>query len=340
MNNKLIFTFFIIIHFVFSQSIDKIFIKANEYDKIMIQEVEPYLNSIKSSRYFKGEENKNIYYQIYKINNPKGGIVISHGFGEFIDKYNELIYYLTKNGYDVYAFEHRGYSRSDRVGQNSQQVQIEDYNYYINDLKKFLDEKVIINHENKLFFFGHSMGAVIGTLFLEKYPKYFEKAVLSAPMFEINLSKRPKFLVKAYSGLKVFLNSGTDFAPGESPYSSEYNFLNSNTTSKERYDYGYKKIINNSSFQNGGASIKWLNEALKMTKEINKKKNIYKIKTRILVFQAGNDIWVNLDAQNNFVNNALNAKLIKFSEAKHEIYRENDSILLEYMNELLEFYNN
>lgn len=339
MIKKLLLILFLFFNVVFSQSIDEIFIKDSQYEKNMLEQVEPYLDSIKEFGYFKGEKSKNIYYQIYKVNNPKAGVVISHGFGEFIDKYNEIIYYLTKSGYNVYVMEHRGHSRSDKIGENTEQIQVEDYNYYADDLKIFLDEKVIIGQEKKLYLFGHSMGGTIGVLFLEKYPEYFEKAVLSTPMLEINLGKKPKSLVKTYTGLKVALNKGMDFAPGEKAYTGQYNFLNSNTNSKERYDYGYKKLVNNICFQNGGASIKWLDEALKMTKEINKKKNISKIKANILIFQAGNDVWVDSEAQNEFAKKSSVIKLIKFSDAKHEIYRESDGVLLKYMNDLLEFYD-
>ena len=40
--------------------------------------------------------------------------------------------------------------------------------------------------EQKLFLFAHSMGGAIGADFLEEYPEYFNSAILSAPMFQVN----------------------------------------------------------------------------------------------------------------------------------------------------------
>lgn len=40
------------------------------------------------------------------------------------------------------------------------------------------------------------MGGGIGSLFLERYPKYFDAALLNAPMMEIDTGKVPSFFSK------------------------------------------------------------------------------------------------------------------------------------------------
>ena len=83
--------------------VTNIFCSNYGQDEDIIKEVERKLNVKKESGYFKGCNNISIYYEKFIVENEKGSIVISHGFTEVIDKYNEIIYYFKKNGYSVFA---------------------------------------------------------------------------------------------------------------------------------------------------------------------------------------------------------------------------------------------
>lgn len=335
---KKILLFLLIFIFSFSEEISNSFIKEAEYQVQMTTEVKPYLNQKKISGKFKGTKNKKLYYENFIIKNPKASIVLVHGFGESIEKFYELIYYFTQNGYSVYALEHRGHSHSDRFSKKSQ-IYIDDYNYYIDDLKLFIDNYVL-PYSKKNYLFAHSMGGGIGTVFLERYPDYFEKAILSTPMLEINLGKAPKFIAKSYTKIGLLLDKGEELAPGETPFKSEYNLEKSSTSSKERYEYYYKKTLDNPYLQNGGASIKWLEESLALTEEATKVSNIKKIKTKTLLFQAGKDTYVKPKGQNKLAKYSDKVSIVYISNSKHEIYREVDSILHPYLYTVINFYNN
>ena len=337
---KNILLLFILLSFtVFGNENKNQFIKEIDFEKTMVEKVEPYIESIKKSGFFLGEKDKEIYFETFEVDNSKGAIVLVHGFGEYIEKFYELIYYLTKEGYSVYALEHRGHSHSAKLNSNKSQVYVEDYNYYVNDLKKFIDSEVIPKN-NKMYLFAHSMGGGIGTLFLERYPDYFEKAILNAPMLQIDLGVAPKFVAKSYSRLNILIGRGDVYAPGEKPYNDIYDFESSSTSSKVRYDYYYKKVLNNPSLQNGGGALKWLNEIIKITEEATNPTNIKKIKTDVLLFQAGNDSYVKPKGQDKLAENSTKVTLIKISNSKHEIYRERDSILHPYLYTVINFYNN
>ena len=58
-----------------------------------------------------------------------------------------------------------------------------------------------------------------------------------------------------------------------------------------------------------------------------------------MLFQAENDDLVKPGGQNTFAENAVNCTLVKVSGAKHEIYRESDSILQPYLKQVLNFYS-
>ena len=158
-------------------------------------DVEPYLRSYESEGYIESYDKAAIYYRTYRNPQAKAGVVISHGFCEFAEKYMEVIYYFLKGGYSVYVPEHRGHGYSDRFVPEGDKVHIEDYEQYVQDLHFFIKNIVEPAEERKILF-CHSMGGTIGVRYLEKFPLTFDAAVLSAPMLGMNTGKYPKWLAK------------------------------------------------------------------------------------------------------------------------------------------------
>ena len=99
-------------------------IQENEYLDTMKNEVEPYLKAHCREGYIPGAEDiyheKNgiigkIHVKRYLADDPKGVVVISHGFTEGAPKYEEMIYYFLQAGYHVYMPEHMGHGQSYRL---------------------------------------------------------------------------------------------------------------------------------------------------------------------------------------------------------------------------------
>lgn len=315
-------------------------IKDAYFQWYMNTKVEPYIFKYREGSFFKGKNNLNIYYEKYINEANERAIVISHGFTEYIEKYHELIYYFLKNNYNVYIMEHRGQGRSARLGKDKRQVDVEDYNYYVEDFKKFLDEVVVVKEKETIYLYAHSMGGAIGALFLQRYPNYFEKAILSSPMFTIRFGRLPNFIASLFIKIKNTLTSGRSYAPTTDFEIDEYNFEDSSSSSKNRYSYYHLLLRTYNDIQLGGPSINWVNEMLKLTKEIRKKENIKKIETPILLFQAENDKLVRRRGQNKFAKHSPYVDLIFMKDSKHELYREEDTILGEYLNKIFYFLNN
>ena len=322
-------------------SLNEIFISEENYADEMQQVVEPYLSNLEENGYIEGQEGIDIFYKKYILEDAVGSIVISHGFTEVIDKYNEIIYYFLKNGYSVFAMEHRGHGRSGYLGKDTSQIYVEDYNYYILDLKKFIDEIVVPDSGDKdLFLFAHSMGGGIAAKFLQDYPQYFDAAVLTGPMMEVNTGSFPKFIARPITWVMANFGLGYLYAAGEKPYTDEYDFEGACTSSEARYSYTYNNITNNELLPRGGASYMWLNESFKLTKEITKKDNAEKIEIPVLLFQAEQDVYVLPGGQNAFASYAKNCELVHIKGAQHEMYRESDEILKPYLEKILNFYKN
>lgn len=90
----------------------------------------------------------------YKNINAEFTIIYSHGNAENISELSSFFEDLSSRGFNVLAYEYRGYGKSD--GKATEQNVYEDaetaYNYLINN-QKILPEKIIV--------FGHSLGGAV-----------------------------------------------------------------------------------------------------------------------------------------------------------------------------------
>jgi lysophospholipase len=355
-NFKILLTLFLLIFQLFSgisyfnkiawaeeteSSLDNIYISENNYTEDMEKTVEPYINGRLESGYVDGDEGVKLYYEKYKVDNPKGNIVLCHGYTENLERYHELIYYFMKNGYNVFGIEHRGHGRSGTLGiEDKTQLNVGNFNQYVTDFKVFMDEVVMPNNDGKkMLLFAHSMGGAIGTKFLEDYPDYFNGAVLNAPMLEVHTGNIPKFLADIIVSFQVAIGNGGKYVIGKGPYTSQYNPDKIGTSSVKRYEYSHNITDKNEELQRGGASYNWTSEAFKATKEIIKKDNASKVEIPVLLFQAGKDTYVKPEGQNKFAEGAKNCKIIKIDDSRHEIYLEKDEIQKPYLEQVLDFYD-
>lgn len=316
------------------------YISEKNYEENMKNIVEPYVASYRKSGYIDGMSNVKLYFEDYIVDNPKGNIVISHGFGEFAEKYTELIYYFLKESFSVFIIEHRGNARSQRFGKDKSQISVDHFDNYIEDFKKFIDEIVIHNSNNKkLLMFAHSMGGGIGTAFLEKYPGYFKGAVLSSPMHEINTGKYPRIVATVVSSVLTAFGKGQEYLPGQKPYTGIKKFPSRTTHSKNRWDYQSKLIRENEAFHTGGSSARWYYEAMKADRKMLKRKNVEKVKIPVILLQAELDTHVMPEGHLKFAKNAVNCNILIVKGSKHESFYEEDNIEFHVIDKILDFYN-
>ncbi len=90
----------------------------------------------------------------------------------------------------------------------------------------------------------------------------------------------------------------------------------------------------------GGVTNRWLYEAIKANQYAKKYSNIKKIKTPILLFQAGDEQWVKNRSQNRFcklLNRHGHCTKVYIKQSKHEIFNEIDEVRTEFMNNLFNF---
>ena len=148
-------------------------IQENEYLDTMKNEVEPYLKAHCREGYIPGAEDiyheKNgiigkIHVKRYLADDPKGVVVISHGFTEGAPKYEEMIYYFLQAGYHVYMPEHMGHGQSYRLTADPSLVHIDIWKRYVRDFLKVCHEIKRAYPKLPVNLLAHSMGGAIGVI--------------------------------------------------------------------------------------------------------------------------------------------------------------------------------
>ena len=320
-----------------SKSENSFYIDESNYESSMRHIVIPYLDQYRSTGYFTEPEGAKLYYEQYLLPDAKAHIAISHGFTEFTHKYQEVIYYFLKSGYSVSIMDHRGHGYSDRLTNDPYLVQIDSFDTYVSDFKTFMDQVVKPSAKDMpCYLYAHSMGGAIGALFLETYPGYFDKAILTSPMLEINSGSIPMAIAKPFTKLALLTGFDEAYLVGHSPFTGIPDFSSSCTSSEARYDYAFSQRINEPRFQTFAGCYNWFLEATKATDQATK--NAARVEIPVLVFQSGMDTLVKDNGQNIFVNQAPNASLIRVEHAKHELYGAQNEVLIPYFNTVLDFY--
>ncbi|HZK86450.1 MAG TPA: alpha/beta hydrolase [Syntrophomonas sp.] len=133
---------------------------------------------IENTGNFVGLDNTQIYYHSWKVDRPRGIIVIVHGIGEHSGRYGNLIKTLADAEISIYALDHRGHGHSE-----GKRGHINAFAEYTDDLKTLFK---LINTENQdlpIILLGHSMGGVIACQYALLYPHDLSGLILSSAGF-------------------------------------------------------------------------------------------------------------------------------------------------------------
>ena len=322
--------------------------EAEKFEPYMKTVVRPWLQDHVEDGQFPGWDGKLIHFYRAKNPSPKGIIVMLHGFCGFFGKYHEVLYNFYEEGYSIYFLELRGHGLSYRPVSSPSMVDVGDFDEYVEDLKSFLDTIVIPDQTETsdlpdytalpLFLYDHSMGGCIATLFLEKYPDIFQAAVLSSPMIDINFGSTPRWKVNLTALGTKLLGWNDRYVPGQGDFDGKPYFEESGASCRERYDYSFRlRLAPESQGANtmNGSSCRWARASLRAIRRLWKDKS--SLTMPLLILQAGKDTYVDNQAENRLRNEVRNALLIRFPEAKHEIFNSEGKTLEKYYKVIFRF---
>lgn len=303
----------------------------------MRRTVEPYLSKHGKDGFMRSYDGTRIYYRIYDPGEPRGRVVLVHGFCEFIEKYNEMVYYFLQKGYAVYMIEMRGHGNSQRSVTDFGKVHVRSFTEYVKDLHEFV-RRMVPKDDLPRFLFGHSMGGAIAAMYLEHYPRDFRRAVLSSPMMRLRAGKFPYALAVRLTESAMRRGHGSDYAYGQHSFADALDFESSCFRSRARYRYIFEKRRRNILYQTSGATFGWLSAAFACTDKIREISEVSKIKIPVLVMASGDDNMVYTEYTEGFARALPNGEYVCFPNARHEIFHSGEEDRKEFYGRLFAFY--
>jgi len=123
-----------------------------------------------------------LFTQQWSMPNPRAVVLIVHGYGEHSGRYGHVARALRSTGAAVFAYDQRGYGRSD-----GQRAYIDTFDRYLDDLQLVIDHVQRRAPDVPLYLFGHSMGGAVVLLYaLGCRTREINGLILSSPAIEVN----------------------------------------------------------------------------------------------------------------------------------------------------------
>lgn len=312
-----------------------------EYKTKMEQVIDPFLNQYRREFYLEREAGKQLFCLSFRLPNPKGIMLISHGFTENEMKYKEVFYCFLKQGYSVYFLEHAGHGRSYRMVEDLSMVYVDRFGRYVKDFLLLAHLAKGENPGKPLYLFGHSMGGGIAAAVVTREPKLFEKVILSAPMIRLYSAKHPWREVKLLVRGACAAGKRKDYVMGYGPYEGPKPLERTSSMREDQNNYYQEIRTEEPLFQTNGASYGWMHMAIRLHRYLMKKAP-GRIRIPVLLFQAEKDHLVSNNSQEKFILKLreagnLNAKLVRVPEAKHEVFNGTKEIRTVYWRKVFRF---
>ena len=319
-------------------SMEKGFISSADYAAGMKEQVLPYIEERRQNKELTALDGANLYTSFFTADEPKGTVMLLHGFTENIEKFSEVIFAFLKEGYSVLCYDQRGHGRSYRY------PGVESYDItHVGHFEDYLkDAELVYNSWMKdavkpLILMGHSMGGAVAALILERGILPFDKAVLTSPMVAPATGGFPAWTGDLICRAAILAGKGKKRIFLSKPYTGEEKFEDSCANSRERFDW-YDEIKRTTPvFQNSSPTYRWTKESIGVTRNILAKGQPEKVRIPVLILQASDDNTVEGAPQEALAKRLAKGRLVRIENARHEIYRSVDEVCGKWWKEITDF---
>ena len=309
-----------------------------EYEAAMNGRVFPYLASVHQELTVPAYDGASLACAVFTADHAAGTVLLVHGFTENYYKYSELIFSLLHEGFSVLAYDQRGHGKSWRKAglSDTGDTHVDHFSDYIADLETVCDQ-LLPDLPKPWMVFGHSMGGAVVSLFLEKHPEVFSRAVLSSPMIAPNLSGVPYPVAAGICHTARFLGKGARRMFISKPYHGPEDFTTSCATDPVRFAWYDQVKVSHPEYQNSSPTYTWTLEAMRVTKRILAEGAPESIQCPVILFSADQDFSVLPEPQKQFIARVKGGKRIFVPGSRHEIFRSANDVLFPWWHTVLTF---
>lgn len=314
-----------------------------EFARRMEDTVRPALEARGETLWLEREPGRKIYCLHYRSDCSRGVVVISHGFTESAEKFQEPAYYFVSMGYDVFVPDHCGHGHSYRLTEDLSLVHVDSYMRYVSDLLFVAELAQASQPELPLYLYGHSMGGGIAAAAAAAEPRRFQKIILTSPMIRPATAGIPWPVARAVTDLCCLFGKTEDYVMGQHAYTQLEQFEHSASLSEERFNWHRDIRHPEPLYHTNGASYGWLREAIRLSGWLQKEA-WRRIEAPVLLFQAERETFVINREQERFVEKLNSggavcpaARLVRVPNSKHEIYNSRTEAQEPYWREIFAF---
>lgn len=258
----------------------------------------------------------------------KGRVVMVTGFRESIEKYYEAAQDMLNRGFEVYLMDWRGQGGSSRyLPDTPHKSHHQGYDEQISTLHTFT-QTIIPKSDRPTTIMAHSMGGHIALRYLSEHPGFFNSAMLTAPMLDIQTGILPKPLARQIAKFAKAGNYLDKFIPGGHEWLETDHVFDKNelTSDETRFKRWISFLSDNPLMQMGDATYGWVYETFRSIDVLHDEAYLKKINVPVLMQSSSLDQVVFNPAQERAAGLIPDCRFVQIEGAKHEIWQERDEL--------------
>jgi lysophospholipase len=268
-----------------------------------------------------------------------GRVLLLQGRTEFLEKYIEVIDELGARGFEVWALDWRGQGLSDRLLENRHKGHIDRFETFLDDLHWFANAVVPLTGKRRTVVLAHSMGGHIAMRAMLEGRLRPERAVLSAPMFDLPVSGIKRMGARLLAATATGLGAGGVYVPGMGDYEAGERTFEGNpfTGDRTRFDRMRAAVAANTDLALGGATLGWSHAAFKSIDTLERLSQEAPDICPVLVCSGLSDRVVSVPAHRDMAARLEACTCLSFEGAQHEILIETDPLRQKFWEAFDEF---
>ena len=312
-------------------------VASPDYAAAMQEIVLPALSRIRKDHTLSAKDGTSLFCSVFEAEEPRGTVLVLHGFTENMLKYSELIFSLLNCHFSVVAYDQRGHGLSGRAeGLSDPSVtHVERFSDYVDDLR-LVCETLLQDMPKPRTIFAHSMGGAVAALYLEQFPETFSTAALCAPMIAPNTGV-PAAAAAVLCRFFCRLGSGKHYPFFMKPYAGPEDFGTSCATDPVRFAWYDAIKAAHPEYQNSIPSYRWTIESIQVTERILAPGAPERIACPVFLSTADQDFSVMPEPQKTFISRVPKGRHLFVPASRHEIFRSVNEVFFPWWHEVLTF---